>query len=314
MHRSTPADDLVSVVMCTYNGEQYLSAQMNSILSQSYRNIEVIVCDDASTDNTPNILAEYAVKDPRIKVSVNAHTTGIKQNFTNALKLAAGNWIAVADQDDIWMEHKLKTLLDCVMPGVLLVHSYNAEFPGNEPEAAVINRSRIRFSGNDTRKLFFYNTVYGHTIMVSKLLLEHARPFPTKVFYDWWLGLIASVHGKVALSNEVLVKHRIHASNSSRYYIRNPGKKGQSGFFQELNEMLAECLSIDGLAPGDKQLLQQYRRLIASEWTKWFSMPMFLFLLKHAPTTFYYRRKKPMFFYYLKYSFKKATMQIKHWS
>ena len=101
---------MVSIAMCTYNGEKWLRAQLDSILSQTYTNLELVIIDDGSRDRTIDIIKEYAAGDPRIKYHVNAETLGYNRNFEKALRLCSSDLIAISDQDDIWQPHKIMSL------------------------------------------------------------------------------------------------------------------------------------------------------------------------------------------------------------
>lgn len=76
--------------MTTYNGEKYLCEQLDSILSQTYKDFELIICDDCSKDKTSEILNKYEQKDSRIKVFINKQTLGFKKNFEKAISLCRG--------------------------------------------------------------------------------------------------------------------------------------------------------------------------------------------------------------------------------
>lgn len=103
---------MISIAMATYNGEKYLREQLDSILAQTIQDFELIVCDDCSTDSTVQILNEYVEKDSRIKVFVNAKNLGFRKNFEKAIGLCKGEYIALSDQDDIWMTEHLELLVD----------------------------------------------------------------------------------------------------------------------------------------------------------------------------------------------------------
>lgn len=92
----------VSIVMCTYNGEQFLREQLDSILAQTYPIHELIIQDDCSTDHTADIVREYARQYPFIRFHANISNLGFNRNFQDALSKAEGDYIAIADQDDIW--------------------------------------------------------------------------------------------------------------------------------------------------------------------------------------------------------------------
>ena len=102
----------ISLCMCTYNGAQYIREQLDSIVNQTKLPIEIIVFDDASTDDTVAILSEYKTAYPQIHwdIRVNEKNAGWKVNFKNCLEQASGDVIFLADQDDIWMSDKLAVM------------------------------------------------------------------------------------------------------------------------------------------------------------------------------------------------------------
>ena len=102
---------LVSVVLCTYNGEKFLYPQIDSIIAQTYPNLEIIIVDDASSDNTPFILEEYSRKDSRVKYHINSANIGYNKNFEKAFSLASADYIAISDQDDIWESNKIELMM-----------------------------------------------------------------------------------------------------------------------------------------------------------------------------------------------------------
>ena len=105
---STPLT--VSVVMCTYNGEQFLREQMDSILAQDYPLHEIIVQDDRSTDDTWDILQTYAKAHPGLfKLFRNDEQLGFNRNFHTALLRATGQYVAISDQDDIWFPPQIRS-------------------------------------------------------------------------------------------------------------------------------------------------------------------------------------------------------------
>ncbi len=99
---------LVSIALATYNGGKYLAEQLESLLEQTHKNIEIIISDDKSTDSTESIIEEYAKKDTRIKYSINQNPGGFKKNFERAVSLCSGDVIFLCDQDDIWYKEKIE--------------------------------------------------------------------------------------------------------------------------------------------------------------------------------------------------------------
>src|ERR1700761_555678 len=116
-------DLLVSIAVCTYNGERFLSKQLDSLLRQSYSNIEIVIADDCSTDNTWSILQDYADKDARVKPYKNKYNLGHTLNFEKAIKLCKGEYIALCDQDDIWETDKISVFMENVGDVMLVYHN-----------------------------------------------------------------------------------------------------------------------------------------------------------------------------------------------
>ncbi|HEX5711258.1 MAG TPA: glycosyltransferase family 2 protein [Sulfuricurvum sp.] len=207
-------NSLISIAMATYNGEKFIAEQLDSILSQSYGNLEIIICDDHSTDSTPAILKNYAMQDGRIKVFFNAENLGLVKNFEIALSLCGGEYIALADQDDIWEKEKIATLLqeigDCA-----LIHSDASLIDG---EGKLLAPSYSRYSrkilGKDIYSYLLHNNVTGCTALFSRKLLEYALPFPDHIFvHDWWLTLCAYKFGGITYIDEPLIRYRQHGCN-----------------------------------------------------------------------------------------------------
>lgn len=101
---------MISVVMATYNGGKYIERQLTTLLEQTRRPDEVIICDDVSTDNTAQLvqkfIKEHSLSD-KWHFSINEKNLGYRKNFAQALAKATGNYIFLADQDDEWHADKL---------------------------------------------------------------------------------------------------------------------------------------------------------------------------------------------------------------
>ncbi|MCE7064776.1 glycosyltransferase [Dyadobacter sp. CY326] len=112
---------LMSIALCTYNGQRYLKEQLNSVINQTYKNIEIVIVDDCSSDLTHDIIRDYAETHASVKVYVNPERLGYNKNFEKALKLCTGEFIAICDQDDIWRHDKLE-IQQCAMKHHMLVY------------------------------------------------------------------------------------------------------------------------------------------------------------------------------------------------
>lgn len=101
-----------SVALCTYNGERYIREQLESILDQTLKVDEIVVCDDGSTDCTLQIIdAIVSATDTTIRVYRNETTLGPARNFQKAINLCSGDIIFLSDQDDVWMPQKVETIV-----------------------------------------------------------------------------------------------------------------------------------------------------------------------------------------------------------
>ena len=98
----------VDILLATYNGEQYLKEQLDSILAQSYNEFRLLISDDASTDDTVRILKEYEEKDTRITVFFQKENSGVIKNFEFLLERVENEYYMFSDQDDIWKEDKIE--------------------------------------------------------------------------------------------------------------------------------------------------------------------------------------------------------------
>lgn len=121
--RSTKKTPLISVIIPVYNGNGYLPAAIDSILSQTYHNLEVIAIDDGSTDNSYEILQKYAKIDSRISIYRNQKNLNIAHTLNWGIKLAKGQFIARMDADDISLPHRLQKQLHFLLknPQVVIV-------------------------------------------------------------------------------------------------------------------------------------------------------------------------------------------------
>jgi glycosyltransferase involved in cell wall biosynthesis len=290
---------VVSVVLCSYNGEKYLEAQLNSILTQTYSSLEIIICDDASIDSTQKIITTYAQKDTRIQYFFNDKNIGVNKNFEQGFAKATGEFIAIADQDDIWKPEKIqKQLALFTAEDIVLVHTASVIFSDNTlPVNKIANKAVNLMEGNDFRKLLLRNSISGHNIMCRTTLQHLALPFPQFVYYDWWLCQVATVNGSIAASPEILAFQRKHDNNVTIAKKRSGQTKE---VVKERLAALQSFLIIPGLQKSDrlfcKKLLDLYWEL---EYEK-SSFKLFSFLLKNAKVLFFYKKKWFPYISYIK--------------
>lgn len=204
---------LISVVIATYNGEQFLGKQLDSIIKQTYQNLEIIIVDDQSTDNTVAIVKAYAEKYPKIKLVANEQNLGYVENFEKGFLLANGNLIAPCDQDDIWYHNKLEILLQQL--GDHEIVYCNSELIDKNGEKLHKNLSDFKHlrSFDNCLNYTIGNTAAGHAMLIKKEVITRCIPFPTMIPHDFWLGFVATCVGPIKYYDKVLVQYRQHSSN-----------------------------------------------------------------------------------------------------
>jgi glycosyltransferase involved in cell wall biosynthesis len=201
---------MVSVCMATYNGDKYIRAQLESILSQLKAGDELVISDDSSNDGTIGIIQSFS--DARIRLySGNTFRDPIR-NFQHCLQQARGDYIFLADQDDIWMDQKYAKMLGLLSEYDLVV-SDSIVVDENLQE---IEPSFFRFfgSGKGIVKNIIRSSYYGSCMAFRQSLLKEALPFPAtkEIGHDLWLGLVAEITGKVLFYKEPLLLYRRHSS------------------------------------------------------------------------------------------------------
>ncbi|MFI5130623.1 MAG: glycosyltransferase, partial [Chitinophagales bacterium] len=154
----------VSIVMCTYNGSRFVAEQIESICHQTHEQLQIIIVDDASTDTTYDIVKQWADRDKRIQAYKNENNLGFNLNFNKACKLATGDFIAIADQDDIWEKAKVEKLLVKISesPDTLLVHCISARFEKFGKFDLKSHKLVNYLAGKDVRNFFLSNYISGH--------------------------------------------------------------------------------------------------------------------------------------------------------
>ena len=214
----------VDIVLATYNGEKYLSEQLDSIIAQSHQDWRLLISDDGSTDDTLLLLERYAAHDERILLVNKTSQGGVVKNFSKALEHVTSNYIMFSDQDDFWLPDKVLYTLEMLISNEkssenmpLLVFT---DLIVVDEDLKIIKRSfytdnNINPLNNlDTRYLLWRSTVYGCTVMFNKALYEVAMPFATEVtMHDQWFALRASLTGRVLYLDESYIYYRQHANN-----------------------------------------------------------------------------------------------------
>ena len=216
-------EEQVEILLPTYNGEKYLKEQIDSILSQSYQNLKLIISDDGSKDTTCEILKEYQEKDKRVEVDFQEQNLGVVRNIEFLLNKVTASVFMLADQDDYWLPEKVEKSVKLlkekdadIVFGDLEVVDEKLETMYQSFNDYMLLSRRIQKYINSNRLNYLYNVFTGCTICAKSDLIPKILPLPEEskyVIHDYWIGLMASFNGKVFYLSERLLKYRQHGNN-----------------------------------------------------------------------------------------------------
>lgn len=219
----------ISIALAAYNGAEYITTQLKSLLDQSRKVNEIVISDDSPDDATLAAVTPF-LSDARVIYLKNHGIKGTAGNFENALRHCSGDYIFLCDQDDWWRPDKVAKLsqildekpdVDAVFCNSLIV-SENLEFFADEPNLFAWRNfpdeavNKVNESG--ALPLFLQHiTVSSHNIAFRRKWLEKLMPFPelTPFYPDTWLGLAIAAAGKWYALDECLTLYRLHRSNQS---------------------------------------------------------------------------------------------------
>ena len=215
---------VIEVVLPTYNGV-YLAEQVASIHRQTLRPQRLLVRDDGSTDGTLELIRRLQQRyGDWLRVLSADGNLGCIGNINRLLAATTAPYVALADQDDVWLSHKLERSLEllqgleatCGAELPLLVHSdlELIDEAGVSLHTTYFQRQHLDADRVAPADLAISNVVTGCTVLCNRALLSQALPIPKQaLMHDWWLALVASAFGRVELLEDVLVRYRQHSRN-----------------------------------------------------------------------------------------------------
>lgn len=217
---------MITILLATYNGEQYLAEQLESILAQTEQNWRLVIQDDCSADGTVAVARQYAnAHSDRIEVIQRAVRSGsAKNNFFSMLQYVGTEYWMTCDQDDIWLPNKIEVTLEMMrrleehhadVP--LLVHS---DLMVIDQKRNTLAKSFYAYQKLDAKRdsfanLLSQNIVTGCTALMNRALLDKIHSLPAvALMHDWWFALVAAAFGKIAFVEHATVLYRQHGRNS----------------------------------------------------------------------------------------------------
>lgn len=220
----------VSVVVAAYNHEKYISALLESIFGQTFKNFELVIIDDGSTDATPDIIKEYALRYPDKIRFIHQKNRGFVKTINSAFKMCRGRYIAPVGSDDIWLPSKLQDQIDKFNedPKVSLVYADINIINENGDVLCRYNRFAKPYWGQITEHLFVSNFVSGIILMYKRELFDRYGYWSPKykIASDYEFTLRISPYITIGYVNKVLALYRVHENSSSGLNVENTVLEG----------------------------------------------------------------------------------------
>ena len=214
----------ISVGLCTYNGSLYIEKQLDSILHQvDFKVDEIVICDDNSTDETLEILNSFKTNYPSVfSIHINETNFGSTRNFEKAISLCSGDYIFLADQDDVWKQDKIQKTLavfdaNPTAEGVFSNADLIDEKDNLIPSDVTIWDSVFFLEKELPKPIDFFdiitkngNVVTGATLCIKNVVKDFIFPFTNDVLHDEKIAVVLALRKSLFYSTENLISYRIH--------------------------------------------------------------------------------------------------------
>ncbi len=215
------SSDQVAILLSTYNGEQYLKDQIDSILHQTDQDFNLYIRDDGSTDATRNILNEYSTHSDRVElIQDDLGNVGIAGSFRLLMEAVNANYYLFADQDDIWELNKLEILLDRAKRSPhqnepYLLFSNMSVFDENTGEKYDFFK-KFKINAEAIEKGLFRGTISGCLMLFNEAAKQRALATHVNsgMLHDWDVLMTSYLFGKIDLIDNQLIHHRMHDKNT----------------------------------------------------------------------------------------------------
>lgn len=213
-------EETIDILMATYNSNiDFLKMQLDSLLEQTYKNIKIIISDDASNKKeTKDFLQEYAKNDKRINLYLNEKNVGYIKNFEFLLKKSTSEYIMFCDHDDIWyntkVEKSYKKLIE-TNTDLIYCNAKQIDEKGNVLHESYIDYKHMpKINGKNTKIAFSRHIAIGCSQLFTKKIKEKMLPFKKSVMAHDWISVYLATIGKgVAYIDEPLFEYRLHTNN-----------------------------------------------------------------------------------------------------
>ena len=199
----------ISFIIAMCNGGQFIEAQLTSIMKYLGSDDEIIICDDASDDNTVEVVEKLV--DDRISLFKFEERVGYQKNFERAAKRAKGRYVFFSDQDDVCLPSRIPSSIDalrtkgCVFGDVIVV----------DQDLKVLEPSYFDWRGlrgTSVGRMILRPMAIGATMACTREFLLRSIPFPANVPHDQWISCLAGAVNELTVVREPFIKYRRHPS------------------------------------------------------------------------------------------------------
>ncbi|MEO7233984.1 MAG: glycosyltransferase [Lapillicoccus sp.] len=231
------AEVRVSVCLASYDGAAWIVEQVRSILDQLGPDDELVVVDDASTDDTVALVQR--IGDPRISLWGNETNVGYVRTFERALGRARGAYLLLSDQDDVWVPGRLEALVAALdRDGVVASSVAVLGEPDDPPRWRLRAADSHRYAANVAAVLVGVRWYFGCGMGLRRDVLDLVLPFPAWLTesHDLWIGLVGNVHHEMGHLEAASVRRRLHEANQT------PQRWRSLPAILQARVMLARCL------------------------------------------------------------------------
>ena len=211
-------ENLVSVIMPSYNSAEFIAESIDSVIAQSYQDWELLICDDVSTDNSRDIIREYAARDKRIKLIELSENSGAAVARNTSIQASKGRFIAFLDSDDLWREDKLeKQTVFMKQHNVVLSYTYYSVIDEQGQDTGKVMMPAGRLTYKDLLKsnqIGCLTAIYdaGKIGKVEMPLIRKRQDFAL------WLRILKKGHLAVCLhENLALYRNRTNSISSNKF-------------------------------------------------------------------------------------------------
>lgn len=260
----------IAIILSSYNGDKYLSEQIESIINQTSKNWNLFIRDDGSTDSTLSIINFYQEKDSRIKlIHDNLGNVGPLKSFEALMRQVENyDFIFFCDQDDIWKKHKIEISMSKILGmknEYRLVYTNFENFGTQEMTSGKFYPDTFQ---PNHKNLLIQNWIYGCTMVINNKLLNITKEIPIEAInHDNWIVNVAQIYGDIEYLDDVTVLHRIHENNVTtsntnpslrrfKYLNKIILKKRENKFV--LLKFLQKLVDIHLTVPTDKEYIYTF--------------------------------------------------------